>query len=409
MRKIFITGAAGFIGSQLAYYFWKKGDQVTLLDNFSYGSEDNLVFSNHDFRNEIIRGDIRDRELINQIFEKHQFDYVYHIAAITPLPDCQMNPSEALDVNVTGTVTILEASRIYGVKKVVFASTSAVYENNTDFPSIETNVVPPSLIYPSTKYTAEQFCRSYVDIYNMNVTCLRFANVYGPHLDCLRTQPPVVGYMIRELFYDRHPVLHGTGEQRRDFVYVEDLIRLCELVLQDKGFHIVNVSTGTTLSINELMKIVTKLMHKEELLPEYSDSKNFWNNYPNLYEGAYPISEKALDHEVTKYTELSNDYAFEKYGWKPEVSIEEGIQNTIKFSCKVLQKISMKIIDTEQEELEKKKHNYELIESDSVVFCVDYALNGIGSNSCGPVVLDQYRFDDVLFRFQFTLIPYVKG
>ena len=233
------------------------------------------------------------------------------------------------------------------MKKVVFASTSAVYENNTDFPSIETNVMPPSLIYPSTKYTAEQFCRSYVDIYNMNVTCLRFANVYGPHLDCLRTQPPVVGYMIRELFYDRHPVLHGTGEQRRDFVYVEDLIRLCELVLQDKGFHIVNVSTGTTLSINELMKIVTKLMHKEELLPEYSDSKNFWNNYPNLYEGAYPISEKALDHEVTKYTELSNDYAFEKYCWKPEVSIEEGIQNTIKFSCKVLQKISMKIIDTE--------------------------------------------------------------
>ena len=347
MRKIFITGAAGFIGSQLAYYFWKKGDQVTLLDNFSYGSEDNLVFSNHDFRNEIIRGDIRDRELINQIFEKHQFDYVYHIAAITPLPDCQMNPSEASDVNVTGTVTILEASRIYGVKKVVFASTSAVYENNTDFPSIETNVMPPSLIYPSTKYTAEQFCRSYVDVYNMNVPCLRFANVYGPHLDCLRTQPPVVGYMIRELFYDRHPVLHGTGEQRRDFVYVEDLIRLCELVLQDKGFNIVNVSTGTKLSINELMKIVTKLMHKEELLPEYSDSKNFWNNYPNLYEGAYPISEKALDHEVTKYTELSNDYAFEKYGWKPEVSIEEGIQNTIKFSCKVLQKTSMKIIDTD--------------------------------------------------------------
>lgn len=91
---------------------------MTLLDNFSYGSEDNLVFSNHDFRNEIIRGDIRDRELINQIFEKHQFDYVYHIAAITPLPDCQMNPSEASDVNVTGTVTILEASRIYGVKKL---------------------------------------------------------------------------------------------------------------------------------------------------------------------------------------------------------------------------------------------------------------------------------------------------
>ena len=93
--------------------------------------------------------------------------------------------------------------------------------------------------------------------------------------------------------------------------------------------------------------MLLNLCIKKNYYREYSDSKNFWNNYPNLYEGAYPISEKALDHEVTKYTELSNDYAFEKYGWKPEVSIEEGIQNTIKFSCKVLQKISMKIIDTE--------------------------------------------------------------
>lgn len=139
MRKIFITGAAGFIGSQLAYYFWKKGDQVTLLDNFSYGSEDNLVFSNHDFRNEIIRGDIRDRELINQIFEKHQFDYVYHIAAITPLPDCQMNPSEASDVNVTGTVTILEASRIYGVKKVAFVREEKFEDVKNALMEIEVN------------------------------------------------------------------------------------------------------------------------------------------------------------------------------------------------------------------------------------------------------------------------------
>ena len=109
-------------------------------------------------------------------------------------------------------------------------------------------------------------------------------------------------------------------------------------MLQDKGFNIVNVSTGTTLSINELMTIIAKLMNKEELSPEYIHSKYFWYNYPNLYKGAYPISEKALDHEVTKYTELSNDYAFEKYGWKPEVSIEEGIQNTINFSCEFLQK-----------------------------------------------------------------------
>lgn len=112
----------------------------------------------------------------------------------------------------------------------------------------------------------------------------------------------------------------------------------CELVLKDKEIHIVNVCTGMTLSINELMEIVAKLMDKEELLPEYSASKNFWYNYLNLYNGAYPISEKALDYEVTKYTELCNDYTFERYDWKPEVSIEKGIQNTIDFSCEILKK-----------------------------------------------------------------------
>jgi len=336
MRKILITGAAGFIGSQLAYHFYQKGDNVTLLDNFSYGSEDNLIFEDKDFRGEIIRGDIRDRELIKSLFLQHKFEYVYHIAAITPLPDCQTNPVQALDVNVTGTVNILENSRIYGVKNVVFASTSAVYENNTDFPSVENSVVPPSLLYPSTKYAAEQFCRSYADIYGMNITALRFANVYGPHLDCLRTQPPVVGYMIRELYYGRNPILHGTGEQRRDFVYVQDLVRLCELVLVDKGYNVVNVSTGTTISINELMDITARLMNKTDLTPEYREVAHFWHNYPDIYGGAYPISEKALENEVTKYTELSNNYAAKKYGWKPLVTIEEGVKNTIDFSLKVI-------------------------------------------------------------------------
>lgn len=170
MSKIFISGAAGFIGSQLSYYLFKKGYHVTLLDNFSYGVEDNLIFPDCDFRWKIIRGDIRDKKLIDELFKKNKFDYVYHIAAITPLPDCQINPIEAVDVNITGTLTILEASRTYGVKKVVFASTSAVYENNEKFPLFEENPVRPSLIYPSTKYAAEQFCYDYVKNYDMNIT-----------------------------------------------------------------------------------------------------------------------------------------------------------------------------------------------------------------------------------------------
>lgn len=336
MKKILVTGAAGFIGSQLAYRLWKNCDDLVLLDNFSYGSEDNLIFEDHDFRKEVLRMDIRDVKGINRLFETEHFDIVYHIAAITPLPDCQTNPAEAVEVNVMGTVNILEAGRRYGAGKIIFASTSAVYENTEEFPSVEERVIPPSLIYPNTKYTAECYCRAYADVYGMNVTCMRFANVYGPHLDCLRTQPPVVGYLIREFYYDRPPVLHSTGTQKRDFVYVEDLTDLCLRVQQGSGFDIVNVSTNEVISINELTEVVAELMGKSSIKPCYTASGNYWIKYPDLYEGIYKISEAALEHEVTKYTQLSNRHAWEKYGWTPKTDLRTGVQNTIDFSVKVL-------------------------------------------------------------------------
>ncbi len=336
MSKIFITGAAGFIGSQLAYYLWKSGDEVVLLDNFSYGADDNLIFEDHDFRAEVIHGDISNTELLDFLFQTENFDYVYHIAAITPLPDCQTNPSLATEVNVQGTVNILEASRKYGIKKVIFASTSAVYENNTEFPLTEDNTAPPTLIYPSTKYAAEQFCKAYVDCYGMNVACMRFANVYGPHLDCLRTQPPVVGYMIRELYQGKLVQLHSNGSQRRDFVYVDDLVELLKLVREGDGYDVVNVSTGETVSINELFEVVARLMGCSGTEPEFFGSEHFWHRYPDLYRGGYRILDKVLDHEVKKYTQLSNRHAFERYGWKPKVSLETGIRRTIDFSVKIM-------------------------------------------------------------------------
>ena len=253
------------------------------------------------------------------------------------MPECQINPAEAVEVNVMGTVNILEAGRKYGVKKIIFASTSAVYENNTDFPSVEDKVVPPSLIYPNTKYTAERYCQSYADVYGMNVTCLRFANVYGPHIDCLRKQPPILGYLIREYYCDRTPVLHSTGEQRRDFVYVEDLIDLAVRVQQGTGYDVVNVSTNKTCSINEMAEIVAKLMGKEHLKPQYVSSNNYWEKYPELYEGAYTISVEALENEVEKFTQLSNEHAKDRYGWEPVVNLEEGIKKTIEFCVKVLE------------------------------------------------------------------------
>ena len=161
MSKILITGGAGFIGSQLAYKLIKHGNEVVLIDNMSYGHEDNLIFDDLDLKKFLIKMDIRDKVNINGLFHDNNFDYVYNIAGIAPLPDCQSNPCEAIDVNVNGFVNILEYSRKYGVKTVIQASTNAMYENETKFPTVENEFNLPTLIYPNTKYCAERFAQSY--------------------------------------------------------------------------------------------------------------------------------------------------------------------------------------------------------------------------------------------------------
>lgn len=338
MSKILITGGAGFIGSQLGYKLVKEGNDVLLLDNMSYGHMDNLKFDDLDLSEYLLEADIRDRKELEKLFEECKFDYVYNIAGIAPLPDCQSNPCEAIDVNVKGFVNILELSRIYGVKTVIQASTNAMYENCKAFPTFEDDFPLPTLIYPNTKYCAERFAQSYCDTYGMNVCCVRFANVYGPHVDCLRKQPPFVGYLIRELYYDRVPVFHSDGKQARDYIYVDDLTDLLEKVQSCKGFDTVNCSTNKSYSVREIYDVSKKIMNKD-IEAEYVDSANYWKKYPQLYEGAYSIKPEILDHEVNKYSLCNNKHALEIYNWKPKVDITEGMRNMIEYTVKLFQKI----------------------------------------------------------------------
>jgi len=336
--KVLITGAAGFIGSQLAYRLWRMGSELILIDNFSYGREDNLRFEDHDFNAEIIRMDVRDREGIASLLESGDVDYIYNIAGIAPLPDCQSNPQEAIDVNVIGLVNVLENARKYGVKKVIQASTNAMYENETVFPTKEDNFSLPTLIYPNTKYAAERFAESYCKTYGMSVTCLRFANVYGPHIDCLRKQPPFVAYMIRELYYGRIPIFHSDGTQRRDYVYVDDLIDLAIAVQKTEGFDCVNVSSNQSYSVNEMYEIASKLMEKD-IVASYASDAHYWEQYPALYEGVYKIKDEILNHEINKFSLCDNAYAKMTYGWSPKVSMEEGLKKVIEEEVKLLKQL----------------------------------------------------------------------
>lgn len=338
MNKILITGAAGFIGSQLAYRLWKNGDDLILVDNFSYGKEDNLKFIDHDFTKEVIRCDIRDKDVMEPLFKDNNIDYVYNIAGIAPLPDCQSDPCEAISVNVNGLVNILELGRKYGVKKIIQASTNAMYENETSFPTQEDKFELPTLIYPNTKYCAERFAQSYCDTYGMNVTCIRFANVYGPHIDCLRKQPPFVAYMIRELYYNRIPIFHSDGNQRRDYIYVDDLIDLAIAVQDSKGFDCVNCSSNTNYSVNEMYDIACKIMEKN-INASYASDSHYWEKYPNLYEGKYSIKSEILKKEINKCTLCDNSYAKDKYNWAPKIGIEEGLRRVIENECELLKSL----------------------------------------------------------------------
>lgn len=339
--KVLITGAAGFIGSQLAYRFWKRGEELVLVDNFSYGRKDNLEFPDHSFVNDVIDLDIRNREGIEEIFKNNDIEYVYNIAGIAPLPDCQIDPASAIDVNVTGFVNLLENARKYGTKTIVQASTNAMYENETEFPTHEDNFRQPTLIYPNTKYCAERFAQSFCDTYGMNVACIRFANVYGPHIDCLRKQPPFVAYMIRELYYGRTPIFHSDGNQRRDYVYVDDLVDLAIAVRDVKGFDCVNCSSNMNYSVNEMYGIAQKIMNKS-IKPEYAGDAHYWEKYQEIYQGAYAIKEEILNHEINKYSLCDNTHAKEKYGWSPKVSMEKGIESVIEHECKLLSSLEEK-------------------------------------------------------------------
>ena len=340
MSEILITGGAGFIGSQLAYKLYKQGHYIVIIDNFSYGHEDNLQFDDVDLNDKVYKIDIRDSEKVDEIFANHKFEYVYNIAGIAPLPDCQSDPCEAIDVNVKGFVNILECCRQYGVKTVIQASTNAMYENVTAFPVNEHFTEMPSLIYPNTKYCAERFAQSYCDTYGMNVCCVRFANVYGPHVDCLRKQPPFVGYVIRELYYNRTPVFHSDGKQSRDYIYVDDLTDLLCLVQKCQGFDVVNCTSAKSYSVREIYDITQKIMGKN-IPAEYTSAANYWKKYPQLYGGAYPISEKRLEHEVNKYSLCSNTYAKAKYGWNPTIDMEEGMKRMVEYQVKLFEKMNL--------------------------------------------------------------------
>ncbi len=306
-KCIVITGAAGFVGSNLAKRLLDRGYSVRGLDNLSAGTVENV-----DGRAQFYQADIRTPE-VYPLFQGA--DAVFHLAAKTCLPECANNPLEAASINVLGTVNILEAARRANVRKFIYADTSAEYEGINDFPTSEEKIRPVG-VYAVSKHGGAAFCESYRELYTMNVTVLRYFNVYGPAQDWRRVIPPVMSSFIIRMLQGERPVIYGTGEKRRDFVYVDDVNDFHVVALEDQRTNgrIFNIGSGINFSVSEVYRLIEGL----------------------LGSGLQPIYKPDLpgEAEIT----LADLTAAKSVGWKPHIEIKDGLKRTIEYlQSKVLQ------------------------------------------------------------------------
>ena len=229
---------------------------------------------------------------------------------------------ETLRINVSGTANVLEFAREFNVPHVIFASTSAIYENNDTEVFTEDLEVNPRLYYSLSKKMSEELIESYRENYGMTITILRFFNVFGPDGDQTRPNPPLLNFAYRELSHDRAPVLSGDGEQVRDFIWVKDVVRMLELCMIKQPNDVFNVCSGKTVSVNQMTQWVAEALGKEHLGIDHQPAGALWDTYPEMFEGGYPLSKDLVAKETTRYSKGSFEKAERILGWRPHTDME---------------------------------------------------------------------------------------
>ncbi len=267
MERYLITGGAGFIGSHIAERLLSEGKSICILDNFSSGKEENLSFVKEypeaDKRYTLIRGDIRDFSICQRACEG--IDVVFHQAALRSVPKSMNKPLEYNEVNINGTVNMLQAAKQQKVKCFIFASSSSVYGEVEQFPERETDL--PRLIspYALTKLSGEYYCRVYSQNYNLPSICLRYFNVFGPRQALDDEYAVVVPKFIHCLLNDQSPPIYGTGKQSRDFTYIDNIVQANLLAAEcapDVKWGVFNIADGKDKTVLELVKLLNEIMNK---------------------------------------------------------------------------------------------------------------------------------------------------
>jgi nucleoside-diphosphate-sugar epimerase len=327
--RILITGAAGGIGSTLAHKLVEEGNDLILVDNLRNGYIENLTLNSKKIA-DLKTIDIRNIESVKQ----KNIDAVIHLAAITSLVDAEANPEETLSINVGGTLSVLNFCRKNDINNIIFSSTSAVYENNKEKIFTEDLSVNPKLMYSLSKKMSEDLCESFRINYGMNITTLRFFNVFGPKQDRYRKNPPLLNYIIKQYKSNLPIILHSDGTQTRDYIHIDDVINLTNLCLKKNPNSLFNVCTNTLTSVNEIIKYVSEEIGIE-LKPIYREAEKLWDSYPQLFEGKYCLDKKIVAKETSKYSLGSYEKVKKQLNWVPNINIKNLIKNTTREILKI--------------------------------------------------------------------------
>lgn len=325
MRTILVTGGAGFIGSHLSERLLKEGNKVLVIDNFNNYYDPaikrnnveevkkNCVENNISLENyKVFEGDIRDNEFLKEVFS-NKIDSIMHLAAMAGVRPSIENPSLYYDVNITGTVNLLERCRETGVKEFVFASSSSVYGNNEKVPFAEIDRVDnPISPYAATKKSGELLCHTYHHLFDMNIACLRFFTVYGP-----RQRPDLaINKFTSLILEDKEIPFYGDGTTSRDYTFVEDIVtgivRSINYVNTDKKiFEIFNIGGDKTISLMEMVETIEEVLGKKAKL------------------NRLPMQPGDVNRTCADIT-----YAKKTIGYNPQTTFKEGIKKFIEWRLK---------------------------------------------------------------------------
>lgn len=295
--RVLVTGGYGFIGSFVAETFFKEGHDVYIIDNLSTGNKGNVEFKHKYF--ELNVEDPRCEE----VFNSNRFDIVIHLAAQVNVGTSMENPYLDCQSNVLGLANILQLSKKYGVKKVVFASSAAVYGLNEDIPLKEDALCDPLSPYGMNKWVGELYCKKWNEVFGMETLCFRFSNVFGPKQGTIG-EGGVISIFINNVLEGKELQVFGDGEQTRDFIYVEDVAYAIYRGVEYNLNGIYNLSTNTETSVNDFI-------HTLEVM---ADVKTVIYNEPKQGD--------------IKYSRLDNTRIKKELDWVPLHNFQEGLEKT---------------------------------------------------------------------------------